>query len=139
MQRAITDFGADHAFGLVPKKLQEHYGISLFSSTVRAITEYHAGQIYQAEEGITDQPKTDGCKLLIGEIDACRERSRTGSMIPIVTIDEAAEDKRKNKTLQWPVGFEMVRLTDTSCPGVVPTEIEVRSNAADGAPMLRLS
>jgi len=93
LQRVITDFGADHAFGLVPKKLQEHYGIVLSASTVRAVTEYHAGQIYQAEEGITDQPKTDGCKLLIGEID--------GSMIPIVTIDEEAEDKRKNKTLQW--------------------------------------
>jgi hypothetical protein len=89
----ITDFGADHAFSLVPKKLQEHYGISLSASTVRAITEYHAGQIYQAEERITDQPKTDGCKILIGEID--------GSMIPIVKIDEEADDKRKNKTLQW--------------------------------------
>ena len=54
MQRVITDFGVDHAFGLVPKKLQEHYGIVLSASTVRAITEYHAGQIYQAEERITD-------------------------------------------------------------------------------------
>jgi len=25
--------------------------------------EYHAGQIYQAEERITDQPKADGCKF----------------------------------------------------------------------------
>jgi len=93
LQRVITDFGADHAFGLVPKKLQEHYGIVLSASTVRAITEYHAGQIYQAEERITDQPKADGCKILIGEID--------GSMIPIVKVDEKADDKRKNKTLQW--------------------------------------
>jgi Uncharacterised protein family (UPF0236) len=93
LQRVITDFGADHAFGLVPKKLQEHYGIGLSASTVRAITEYHAGQIYQAQELITDQPKADGCKILIGEID--------GSMIPIVKVDEEAEDKRKNKTLHW--------------------------------------
>ena len=77
----------------MPKKLQEHYGIVLSASTVRAITEYHAGQIYQAEERITDQPKADGCKILIGEID--------GSMIPIVKVDEKADDKRKNKTLQW--------------------------------------
>lgn len=93
LQRVITDFGADHAFGRVPKKLQEHYGIDLSASSVRAITEYHAGQLYQAEERITDQPKIDGCKLLIGEID--------GSMIPIVTVDEQAKDKRQNKTLQW--------------------------------------
>ena len=31
--------------------------------------------------------------MQIGEID--------GSMIPIVKVDEEAEDKRKNKTLQW--------------------------------------
>ncbi len=65
----------------------------LLPSTVRAITEYHAGQIYQAEERITDQHKADGCKILIGEID--------GRMIPIVKVDEEAEDKRKNKTLKW--------------------------------------
>jgi len=93
LQRVITDFGADHAFALVPKKLQEHYGIGLSASTVRAITEHHAGQIYQTEELITDQPKADGCKILIGEID--------GSMIPIVKVNEEATDKRKNKTLQW--------------------------------------
>ena len=93
MQRVITDFGADHAFGRVPKKLQEHYGIGLSVSTVRAITGHHAGQIYQAEERVTDQPQADRCKLLIGEID--------GSMVPIVKVDEEAEDKRKNKTLQW--------------------------------------
>jgi len=93
LQRVITDFGADHAFGLVPKKLQEHYGIGLSVSTVRAVTEHHAGQIYQAEKRITDQPQADRCKILIGEID--------GSMIPIVKIDEEAEDKRKSKTLQW--------------------------------------
>jgi hypothetical protein len=93
LQRVVTDFGADHAFGLVPKKLREHYGISLSVSTVRAITEHHAGQIYQAEERMIDQPQVDGCKILIGEID--------GSMIPIVKIDGEAGDKRKNTTLQW--------------------------------------
>jgi hypothetical protein len=82
LQRVITDFGADHAFARVPKKIQEHYGIDLSASTVRAITEHHAEQIYKAEELITDQPKTDGCKILIGEID--------GSMIPIVKVDEEA-------------------------------------------------
>jgi hypothetical protein len=95
LQRVLTDFGADHAFGLVPKKLQEHYGIDLSASTVRAITEFHAKQIYQEQELMTDQLNVEGCKILIGEID--------GSMIPVVNVDkdEEAKDKRKNKTLQW--------------------------------------
>jgi hypothetical protein len=28
LQRVITDFGADHAFGQVSSKIQEHYGIT---------------------------------------------------------------------------------------------------------------
>jgi len=92
LQRAVTDFGADHAFGLVSKKLQEHYGIGLSVSTVRVLTEHHAGQIYQAEQRITDQPQADSCKILIGEVD--------GSRVPIVKVDEDADDKRKNKTLR---------------------------------------
>ena len=31
LQRIITDFGADVPFGRIPKKLQEHYGISVES------------------------------------------------------------------------------------------------------------
>jgi hypothetical protein len=88
LQRVLTDFGADHALGLVPKKLQEQYGIDLSASTVRAITEFHAKQIYQEQELMTDQLNVEGCKILIGEIDACRERSRTGSMIPVVNVDK---------------------------------------------------
>ena len=113
MQRVITDFGADHAFALVPKKLQEHYGLALSASTVRAITEYHAGQIYQTEERITGQPKSAGCKMLIGEID--------GSMIPIVKVDEEAEDKRKNKTLQW-------QETQSASRGKSPSEPNTAGN-----------
>jgi hypothetical protein len=29
LQRAVTDFGADVAFGKVPQKLREHYGIEV--------------------------------------------------------------------------------------------------------------
>ena len=39
LQRAITDFGADKAFGKVPKKLKEHYGIEVPESMAREITE----------------------------------------------------------------------------------------------------
>ncbi len=39
LQRAMTDFGADHAFGQVPKKLHEHYGIEMPVSTIRKVTD----------------------------------------------------------------------------------------------------
>ena len=45
LQRAIVDFGADHAFGKAPKKLQEHYGIEISPSTIATITEGHANQM----------------------------------------------------------------------------------------------
>lgn len=38
LQRVIVDFGADHAFGKVPEKLKEHYGIEIATSTIRALT-----------------------------------------------------------------------------------------------------
>jgi precorrin-4 methylase len=45
LQRVMTDFGADHAFGQVPKKLQEHYGIEMPVSTVVKVTEHHGQQM----------------------------------------------------------------------------------------------
>lgn len=46
LQRVITDFGSDNAFGGVVGKLEEHYGISLPRSTIRNITEQHGEQMY---------------------------------------------------------------------------------------------
>jgi hypothetical protein len=93
LQRAITDFGADHGFGHVPKKLQEHYGITMAVSTVRKITEGHGVQMLEQQERTAMPVSTPGCPQQIGEID--------GSMVPIVTIGAEAGDKRKQKTLQW--------------------------------------
>jgi hypothetical protein len=42
LQRAVVDFGAEQAFAQVPKRLQEHYGVSLPVSAVRQITLLHA-------------------------------------------------------------------------------------------------
>ena len=93
MQRAITDFGADHGFGHVPKKLAEHYGITIPVSTARQITEGHGAHMLEQQDRVALPVLTLGCRQQIGEID--------GSMVPIVTIGEAAGDKRKQKTLQW--------------------------------------
>jgi hypothetical protein len=93
LQRAITDFGADHGFGHVPKKLAEHYGITIPVSTARQITEGHGAHMLEQQDRVALPVLTLGCRQQIGEID--------GSMVPIVTIGEAAGDKRKQKTLQW--------------------------------------
>jgi len=96
LQRVVTDFGADHAFGRVPYKLQEHYGIDLSVSSIRAITLHHAEQMHEQQE-MADEPSNEAIRhQLIAEMD--------GSMIPIVTVDEEAVDKRKNKTLHWQEG-----------------------------------
>ena len=94
LQRAITDFGADQGFGHVPKKLQEHYGITIAVSTVRKSTEGHGVHMLEQQER-TAMPVVSppGCQQQIGEID--------GSMVPIVTIGIEAGDNRKQKTLQW--------------------------------------
>jgi hypothetical protein len=93
LQRVIVDFGADHAFGRVPKKLEEHYGIDIAKSTIQALTEKHANLMYEQEKEAQIIPNQVGCEVQIGEMD--------GSMIPIVSIDKEGEDLRKNKTLSW--------------------------------------
>jgi hypothetical protein len=93
LQRALTDFGADHAFGQVPKKLQEHSGITIGASTVRKITEAHGACMREQQERETGPVSRPGCRQQIGELD--------GSMVPIVTSDAVAGDKRKHKTLHW--------------------------------------
>jgi len=41
LQRAVTDFGADHPFRKIAGKLKEHYGISIAHETARCLTEGH--------------------------------------------------------------------------------------------------
>jgi hypothetical protein len=93
LQRVLVDFGADHAFASVPKKLEEHYGIYIGTRTLRRITEQQAHKIHEQEKIALVSPSIEGCALQVGEIDGC--------MIPIVSINENAEDKRKQKTLGW--------------------------------------
>ena len=45
-------------------------------------------------------PNQTGCRVQIGQLD--------GSMIPIVSIDEEAYDKRKNKSLSWKEGSNSI-------------------------------
>ena len=91
LQRIIVDFGADHAFGRAGAKLREHYGITLSTSTIRRVTEPHAHQMVEPKKSVPSRPNRAGGAQPIGEID--------GSMIPIVSVNEEAKDKRKHKNL----------------------------------------
>ena len=92
LQRVVVDFGVDHAFGQVPNKLQEHYGIDLPSSTIRRVTEWHAAMSF-AQKQHASYPDTPGCEYIVAEMD--------GSMIPIVETDDTATDQRKGKRESW--------------------------------------
>ena len=92
LQRAICDFGADHAFGQVSKKLKEHYGIDIADSAARTVTEYHASMMDGAPE--IAEFVCPAADVIIAESD--------GSMIPIVeTSNDPSPDRRKNKQLFW--------------------------------------
>jgi hypothetical protein len=92
----MVDFGADESFADAVEKLQEHYAISVPPSSVRAVTQQHAGQMLDRDLE-TDLPQA-GVSQLIAEMD--------GSMVPTVSFPEAAtsdttKDKRKQRRLEW--------------------------------------
>lgn len=93
LQRVVTDFGADVAFGQVMDKLVEHYGVLLGESTIRRITEGHAQRIFAAAPLTEAWPTIPGCETVIVEMD--------GGMVPLVTPDALQKDQRKGKKLHW--------------------------------------
>jgi hypothetical protein len=93
LQRVMTDFGADHAFGRVPAKLHEHYGIEMPVSTIQRTTEHHAECLYEREAAREIGAGTAAGVIFIGEMD--------GSMVPVVESSPDAEDQRQGKVLSW--------------------------------------
>ena len=98
LQRAVSDFGADHAFNKVGNKLKEHYGIEVATESARKMTERHA-QVMRQKEALINEALSKGKEpqkaSIIGEVD--------GSMVPIVEFKTPSEegdifDKRKHKT-----------------------------------------
>ena len=57
LQRIITDFGADVPFGRIPKKLQEHYGITVPVSSAQKITQDHGAK--RVEGTSNSEPDSD--------------------------------------------------------------------------------
>ena len=93
LQRVLVDFCADHAFGRVPDKLREHYGIDMPVSTIRLATEHHAQCIFEQEMAREIQAEPAQGRTFISEMD--------GSMVPVVEVAKDADDKRKGKALVW--------------------------------------
>ncbi len=98
LQRIITDFGADVPFGRIPKKLKEHYGITVPISSAQKITQDHAAKVLSQHQTQTQIPSSKGVSQLIVQMD--------GSMIPIVetqslTAKTQKIDRRKTRTVSW--------------------------------------
>jgi hypothetical protein len=114
LQRVITDFGADVAFGQISKKLQEHYGIEVPTSSAQAITEKHAGHFLLGEQRENQWPERAGVKELIVESD--------GSMIPVVhpggaQAEPMAADRRKQRPVEWKQArLSLVRVAGEGTP-----------------------
>lgn len=90
LQRALSDFGADHSFAEAAKKMHEHYGVDLPASGARDCTLAHAKAMGAVKHPIAKQP----AKILVTEMD--------GTMLPIVkTQTGPGVDGRKNKELFW--------------------------------------
>ena len=90
LQRALTDFGADHSFVEASKKVLEHYGVELPASSIRLKTLAHA----KASGAVEHQAPKRPVQTLVTEMD--------GTMLPIVTTKTGPElDGRKGKELFW--------------------------------------
>jgi hypothetical protein len=90
LQRAMTDFGADHSFAGAAKKVREHYGFDLPTSSVRERTLAHA----KASGAVEHQAPEQAAKILITELD--------GTMLPMVaTKTGPGLDGRQGKELFW--------------------------------------
>lgn len=129
LQRVVTDFGADNAFGQVAAKLKEHYGIRLPPGVAARITERHAHALRDTDT--TPARTTRVAPLaLIAETD--------GSMIPMVmTGPVESGDRRRQRTLLWKEArLSLVRRPDEVEPTVAVTLGEA---ALAGAAIKRLA
>lgn len=86
LQRAVTDFGSDVAFGQVNKKLQEHYAITVPENGVRTITLNHAKQIKALHDKQLGKQTSPAKACVISETD--------GSMVPIVKPRNLVEGEK---------------------------------------------
>jgi len=90
LQRALTDFGADHSFAEASRKVREHYGVDLPSSSIRLQTLAHA----KGSGAVQHLAPKRAVPTLVTQLD--------GTMLPIVqTKTGPGLDGRKGKELFW--------------------------------------
>lgn len=93
LQRVVTDLSSDMPYEQSALKVQEHYGVTLGSSSIRRVTMLHAQQMLADNEPDPSVPTTDGVERVIAQMDGC--------MVPIVESDPESQDRRKNKRSYW--------------------------------------
>jgi hypothetical protein len=94
LQRVIVDLGADVSFLEAQKKVLEHYRVELPLSSIQAITENHAKNIFEFLEN--EKFEEGKAQQIISEMD--------GSMVPVVDTaipKEGKPDKRKCRRTRW--------------------------------------
>lgn len=94
-QRALTDFGADHAFAQAAVKMQEHYGVSVPVERARTVTLQHAHVLAaQAPQPVRTLP-AHGAERIVAEAD--------GTMMPMVDTSAAppGADRRKFRQMHY--------------------------------------
>jgi hypothetical protein len=111
LQRALTDFGADHAFAQAAAKMQEHYGLSVPVERVRMVTLHHAQALAaQVPQPVRTLP-AHGATFIVAEAD--------GTMVPIVDTSAAptGADRRKHRQ----VHYQEARLVAAQAQGSATT------------------
>lgn len=95
LQRALTDFGADHAFAAAAAKMQEHYGVNVPVERARTVTLHHAHVLAKLPPAPVCTLPARGAEHIIAEAD--------GTMMPIVdtTTAPAGADHRKHRKVRY--------------------------------------
>lgn len=95
LQRALTDFGADEAFGPAAKKVREHYGVEVNAERLRQVCLSHARRMAERRVSPCTRLAAKGPEWIVAEAD--------GTMVPIVETASAppGEDRRKHRVVRW--------------------------------------
>ena len=95
LQRALTDFGADHSFTAAVAKVQEHYGVSVTVARVRTVTLHHAHVLAAHVPAPVRTLPAHGPAYVVAEAD--------GTMVPIVDTSAAppGADRRKHRQTRY--------------------------------------
>lgn len=95
LQRVLTDFGADAAFGPAARKVHEHYGVTVNAERVRQVCLRHAAALAAVAPRPCTRLRATGPAWIVAEAD--------GTMLPIVdtSATPAGADRRRHRRVRW--------------------------------------